>query len=78
MVKKAHRGRTWKGMGNEQVLRGLWEFFTLERAEVRKILAEASREKARRNTRSVATGIPFQRGFWNKSGKVRMQTVVPK
>ena len=43
--KKAHRGRIWKVMGNEQLIRGMWEYFTLERAEVRKILADASREK---------------------------------
>ena len=30
--KKAHRGRTWKVMGNEQFIGGMWEFFTLERA----------------------------------------------
>ena len=32
-------------MGNEQFLRGMWEYFTLARAEVRKTLADASREK---------------------------------
>ena len=32
-------------MGNEQLIRGMWEYFTLERAEVRKSLAEASREQ---------------------------------
>ena len=32
-------------MGNEQLKRGMWEFFTLVRAEVRKILADASLEK---------------------------------
>ena len=45
MEKKAHRGTIWKVMGNEQLIRGMWEYFTLERTEVRKILAEASREK---------------------------------
>ena len=42
---KAHRGRIWKVMGTEQFIRGMWAYFTLERTEVRKILAEASREK---------------------------------
>ena len=32
-------------MGNEQFISGMWEYFALGRAEVRKILAEASREK---------------------------------
>ena len=32
-------------MGNEQLTRGMWEYFTLERAEVKKIPADASREK---------------------------------
>ena len=45
MEKKAHPGRIWKVMGNEQLKRGMWEYFTLERAEVRKILADVSREK---------------------------------
>ena len=40
--KKAHRGIILKVMRNEQIIRGLWEYCTLERAEVRKILADAS------------------------------------
>ena len=32
-------------MGNEQLICGMWVYFTLERAKVRKIPAEASREK---------------------------------
>ena len=38
----------WSGtevMENAQFIIGLWEYFTLERAEVRKILADPSREK---------------------------------
>ena len=45
MEKKAHRGRIWTVMGNEQLLHGMWEYFTLERPDARKILADASREK---------------------------------
>ena len=45
MERKSHRGRIGKVMGNEQFLRGMWEYFTLERAEARKILADASRRK---------------------------------
>ena len=43
--KKAHRARRWKVMGNEQFLRGMREYFTLERAGARKIIADAAREK---------------------------------
>ena len=45
--KKAHRGRIWKVMGKEHFLRGMWEYFVLDRAEARKILA-------------VAAGTPFK------------------
>ena len=43
--KKAHRGRIWNVMGNEQFISGMWEYFTLERAEENMILEDASREK---------------------------------
>ena len=43
--RKAHRGRIWKVMGNEQFLRGMWEYFTLKRADAKKILEDDSREK---------------------------------
>ena len=43
--KKAQHGWIWKVMGNEQFVRGMWEYLTLERAEVKKILEDASREK---------------------------------
>ena len=39
MEKKAPRGRLWKVMGSEQFLRGMWVYFTLERAGARKHLA---------------------------------------
>ena len=42
--KKAHRGRIWNVIGNEQFRRGMWEYFTLKRAEARKILANAAQE----------------------------------
>ena len=34
--KKAHRGRIGIIMGNEQFTRGMWEYFTLEKAEAKK------------------------------------------
>ena len=32
-------------MGNEQFTRGMWEYFTLKRAEARRIRDDAAREK---------------------------------
>ena len=43
--RKAHRGRIWKAMGNEQFIQGMWEYFALKGAEVKKILEDASREQ---------------------------------
>ena len=45
-------------LGIEQFLRGMWVYFTLQRAGARKHLADAAREKAR----SVATRVSTQRG----------------
>ena len=44
MEKKAHRGRVWKTVGNEQFISGMWEYFTLKGAEAKKILEDAARE----------------------------------
>ena len=43
--KKAHRGRMWKMMGNEQFTKGMCEYCTLQRAEAKKILEDAARER---------------------------------
>ena len=43
--KKTHRGRIWRIMGNEQLTRGMWEYFTFQRAEGKRIRDEAAREK---------------------------------
>ena len=45
MEKKAHRGIIWKVMGSEQFIRGVWQYSTLKRSEVKKILDDASRER---------------------------------
>ena len=45
MEKKAHRGRIWRIMGNEQFRRGMWVYFTFERAEANWIRDDAAREK---------------------------------
>ena len=41
LEKRAHRGRSWKVMGNEQLIRGMWEYCTVKEAEVKKIPAGA-------------------------------------
>ena len=51
--KKAHRGRQWKVFGSEQFLRGMWGYFTLNRADARKM---NSSERYFGKARSVATG----------------------
>ena len=45
VAKKAHRGIILKVIGNERFIRGMCQYFILERAEVRNILADASWEK---------------------------------
>ena len=59
--KKAHRGRIWEVMGHNQFLRGMWECFSLERAEARKIPADASLEK-QEGTQGQWQQESFQRG----------------
>ena len=63
-------------MGNEQFIRGMWEYFTLKRAEVRKILADASLEKQEGYKVSGNMTLPQER-FWSKSKEVRIQIAVP-
>ena len=45
MEKKAHRGKMWKIVGIQYAIRGMWEYFTLKRAEAMKILEDAARER---------------------------------
>ena len=35
----------WKILGSEQVMRAVWEYFTLKRAEAKNILEDAARER---------------------------------
>ena len=50
-AKESSRGKespSWENvecMGNEQFIRGMWECFTLKRAEAKKILEDAARER---------------------------------
>ena len=39
------KSSSWQEIGSEQLLRGMWEYFTLQRAWARKIKAEAARGK---------------------------------
>ena len=75
MEKKAQRGRIWKEKGNEQFLRGMCVYFTFERAEARKILAEASREK-QEGYKVSGNRNPFSERFWNKSREVLQRRMI--
>ena len=35
--KKAHRGRLWTMLGDDQFTQGMWEYFCLERVKVKKV-----------------------------------------
>ena len=63
MEKRAQRGRIWKVMGNEQFIRGMWEYNTLETRRSKKDFSGSFSGKTRRDTRSVAAGISFLRGL---------------
>ena len=43
--KKAHRGRLWKLLVKDQLLRVMWAFFSLERAKAKKLLGDARKEE---------------------------------
>ena len=58
--KKVHRGRLWKIFGSEQFLRGMWECFTLKRAEGKKDSSGRCSRKTTGKPRSVATGAFLQ------------------
>ena len=58
-------------MGNEQFIRGMWEYFTLERAEVRKVLADASLENKKVFKASGSRHL-FSERFWSKSQEMRI------
>ena len=59
--RKAHRGRLWKIFGVEQFVRGMWEYFTFERAWAKKGIGGCRKREARRNTRSAAARVLLQR-----------------
>ena len=42
---KAHRGRLWKMLGKDQVMQGMWEYFSLEKPKAKKFLKDAEKEK---------------------------------
>ena len=61
-----NRGRLWKNFGSEQVLRGMWEYFTLKNAWARKILADAAQENKKECKVSGTRSLPSKK-FWSKS-----------
>ena len=56
-------------MGTEQFIRGMRAYFTVERAEVRKILADASREKHEGIQGQWQQESPFRRGLGTSQEK---------
>ena len=78
MEKKAHRGRIWKVTGNEQIVRGMCEYFTLKRAEVKKRFLRMLRGKGKKGYKVCGNrNLPSER-FWSKSEVLRMWDVAPK
>ena len=53
-------------------MRGIWVYFSLERAEARKTLADAAREKKKESKVSGNRSLQ-SKTFWNTSREVRMQ-----
>ena len=49
--KKAHRGRLWRMLGQDQYIQGMWEYFFLERARAKKFMKDAQTRKTGRDTR---------------------------
>ena len=45
MEKKAHRNRLWKLLEKDQILRAMWAYFSLDRAEAKKLLGDARKEE---------------------------------
>ena len=43
--KKAHRGRLWRMLVNDQFIQGKWEYFSLERVKAKKFMKDAERDK---------------------------------
>ena len=43
--KKSHRGRQWRMQGKDQYVRGMWEYFSLERLKAKKFLKDAEKEQ---------------------------------
>ena len=64
--------------GTEQIVRGMCEYFTLKRAEVKKILEDASRERQEGIQGLRQQESPFIERFWSKSQVLRMWDVAPK
>ena len=63
--KKAHRGIMWTIIAHEQFIRGMWEHFTLKRAEAKKILEDAARERQEGIQGQWHRHLPSER-FWSK------------
>ena len=43
--KKAHRGRLWRMLGKDQYIKGMWEYFSLERVTAKQFRKDAEKDK---------------------------------
>ena len=59
-------------MGNEQFVRGMWEYFTLKRAQAKKILEDAARERQEGIQGQWQQESPFREILEQVRGKVGM------
>ena len=76
--KESTSRRMSKGVGNGQCKNGMWEYFTLKRAETKKILEDAARERQEGIQGQRQQEPPPSETFWSKSEEIWMWHVAPK
>ena len=74
--RKAHRGRLWKIFGSEQVLRGMWEYFTCKRAWAR--YQQMSLSKNRKEYKVSGNKNLLSKKIWSKTNEMLRQIAMPK
>ena len=77
MEKKAHRGRIRRIMGNEQFTRGMWEYFTLRRAEAKRTRDDTAREKQEGKQGQWQQESPFRRS-WSRPEEMKIWDAAQK
>ena len=76
MEKKAHRGRIWNVMGNEQLIRGMWEYVTLKKGQKENRFWKMRRGRGKKEYKVSGNRNPLSERFWSKSEEVWMWDVV--